>query len=95
MYSTKQHKDEMRIKGHVTNFLPRKGFGFVTGEDGVQVFIHFSDIRGKAFRTLVEGEEVEYSVTKGPKGLQAVDLVRLDPPDVVDVNPIIPDSKTW
>jgi CspA family cold shock protein len=95
MFRNNSVNDSPRFRGRVTNFLPRKGFGFVLGDDGVQVFIHYSDIRGKAFRTLTIGEEVEYSLVEGPKGLQAVDLVRLNPPLEEELPPLMPDNKTW
>lgn len=85
----------VRHRGIVINFLPRKGYGFIRGENDEKIFVHYSDIRGKEFRTLIAGEEVEYSINIGSKGPQAVDVVRLNPPPNDD--PIDPsaDGRTW
>jgi len=60
-----------RITGHVKWFDAKKGFGFITKEDGTDVFIHFSGIEGEGFRTLVDGQKVEFEEFKGRKGLEA------------------------
>ena len=52
-------------------FNEAKGFGFLSQEGGEDVFVHFSTIQGEGFKTLAEGEAVEFDVTRGPKGLQA------------------------
>ena len=57
--------------GTVKWFSPEKGFGFILQEGGPDVFVHFSAIQGEGFKTLAEGERVEFEVTRGPKGLQA------------------------
>jgi len=62
--------------GHVKWFNPEKGFGFIRQENGEDVFVHFSAIQGEGFKTLAEGERVEFDVTKGPKGLQAANVRR-------------------
>ena len=57
--------------GTVKWFNEAKGFGFISQEGGEDVFVHFSAIQGDGFKTLAEGERVEFEVTRGPKGLQA------------------------
>jgi cold shock protein len=61
-----------RIQGTVKWFNGEKGYGFISREGGDDVFVHFSAIQGDGFRNLSEGQRVEFSVEKGPKGLQAV-----------------------
>ncbi len=61
----------MRTSGNVKWFNDAKGFGFITSENGDDVFVHFSAIQANGFRSLPEGAAVEFDVTQGPKGLQA------------------------
>ena len=63
-------------KGTVKWFNYTKGYGFVTGEDGTDAFVHHSDIEGEGFKTLVEGEAVTFELTEGPKGPKAVNIRR-------------------
>ena len=58
-------------QGKVKWFNDSKGFGFLTRESGTDVFVHYSAIQGSGFRTLAEGDRVEFDVMQGPKGLQA------------------------
>ena len=62
--------------GTVKWFNEAKGFGFISQEGGEDVFVHFSTIQGDGFKTLAEGERVEFDVTRGPKGLQAANVRR-------------------
>ncbi len=64
------------MKGTVKWFDGSKGYGFITSEDGADVFVHFSAIDGEGFKTLNEGEEVSFDVTDGEKGLQAANVVK-------------------
>lgn len=59
------------MKGKVKWFNESKGFGFIEQDSGKDVFVHYSAIEGDGFRTLAEGEEVEFEVIEGPKGPQA------------------------
>jgi CspA family cold shock protein len=60
--------------GTVKWFNPDKGFGFITREDGDDVFVHFSAIQGEGFKNLDENQKVEFDVTQGPKGPQAANV---------------------
>ena len=57
--------------GTVKWFSPEKGFGFISQEDGPDVFVHFSAIAGEGYKNLEENQQVEFDVTQGPKGPQA------------------------
>ena len=70
----------MRSTGTVKWFNSEKGYGFITRDDGPDVFVHHSAIQGGGFRTLNEGERVEFDVVQGQKGPAAENLVRLDAP---------------
>jgi cold shock protein len=62
------------MKGTVKWFNAEKGFGFITTEEGNDVFAHFSQINKEGFKTLEEGQEVEFDVVEGAKGLQAENI---------------------
>lgn len=66
-----------RVTGTVKWFNNAKGFGFITRNEGDDVFVHFRSIRGDGYRTLDEGQSVEFSVIEGPKGLQAEDVMKV------------------
>jgi CspA family cold shock protein len=66
-----------RIVGTVKWFNGAKGYGFIAREGGEDVFVHFSAIQGDGYRNLEEGQKVEFSIQKGPKGLQAANVVKL------------------
>jgi cold shock CspA family protein len=70
-----------RASGTVKWFSQEKGFGFVTRDDGTDIFVHHSGISGRGFKTLEQGEPVEFEVIEEPKGLKAANLVRLNAPD--------------
>ena len=61
-------------QGTVKWFNDAKGYGFISQEDGEDVFVHFSAIQAQGFKSLAEGDKVEFEVTRGPKGLQAANV---------------------
>ncbi len=63
--------------GTVKWFNDSKGFGFLEQESGEDVFVHFSAINGNGFKSLAEGDTVQFEVVKGPKGLQAANVTRV------------------
>jgi cold shock CspA family protein len=73
-----------RASGTVKWFSQEKGFGFVTRDDGTDIFVHHSGISGRGFKTLEQGEAVEFEVIEEPKGLKAANLVRLNAPEGSD-----------
>ena len=64
-------------RGKVKWFNNAKGYGFIAREDGPDVFVHYSAIKGDGYRSLEEGEEVEFEITEGPKGPQAENVLRV------------------
>ena len=65
------------VTGTVKFFNESKGFGFITQENGPDVFVHFSAIQGSGFKTLSEGQKVEFTITQGQKGPQAANVIAL------------------
>ena len=68
----------MRITGKVKWFNNAKGYGFIERDGGSDVFVHFSAIQGGGFRTLNEGDRVEFEVVMGPRGRQAANVTRAE-----------------
>jgi CspA family cold shock protein len=66
-----------KIKGKVKFFNESKGYGFIEQENGPDVFVHFSAIQGDGFRTLTDGQAVEFTIGQGQKGPQAQDVTPL------------------
>ena len=64
-------------KGTVKWFDETKGYGFITGEDGNDIFVHYSSIQGGGFKSLAEGDAVSYEVEKGDKGPKAINVEKV------------------
>lgn len=64
-------------KGKVKWFSNQKGYGFITPEEGADVFVHYTAIQGDGYKTLDEGQEVDFEITSGPKGDQAQNVVKI------------------
>ena len=67
-----------RITGTVKWFNGNKGYGFISREDGPDVFVHYTAIEADGYRNLAEGQMVEFTVEDGPKGLQAANVVPIN-----------------
>lgn len=76
-FKTNKISEVYIMNGTVKWFNGEKGFGFITGDDGNDVFAHFSQIKGEGFKTLDEGQRVSYDVVQGPKGLQAENITKI------------------
>ena len=70
-----------RITGRVKWFNNTKGYGFISQDSGADVFVHYSAIQVKGYKTLREGEQVEFDVRMGPRGPQAENVTRLEGPE--------------
>ena len=67
---------QLRSKGKVKWFNDQRGFGFIEQSDVQDLFVHHSAIQGEGFKTLAEGQEVEFDIVEGTKGLQAVNVTK-------------------
>ncbi|MGQ9694798.1 MAG: cold shock domain-containing protein [Thermodesulfobacteriota bacterium] len=67
----------MRLIGRVKWFNDSKGYGFIEQEGGKDIFVHYTAIQGEGFKTLAEGQKVEFEITEGAKGPQATKVVKL------------------
>lgn len=76
IFSTEKEVKKV-AQGTVKWFNESKGFGFITAEDGTDVFVHHTSIQGSGFKTLAEGDKVSFDIEKGPKGPKAINVVKL------------------
>jgi CspA family cold shock protein len=76
-FKRKEGMEKVREQGIVKWFNASKGFGFIQRQSGEDVFVHYSAIQGDGYKSLNEGQAVEFEVTKGPKGLQASNVTSL------------------
>ncbi|MFA6143028.1 MAG: cold shock domain-containing protein [Candidatus Omnitrophota bacterium] len=65
------------VKGKVKWFSNQKGYGFITPENGKDVFVHHTAIQGEGYKSLEEGQEVEFEIKEGPKGEQAANVTKI------------------
>ncbi len=77
-----QSRTLSEVEGTVKWFDPRKGFGFIVGPEGQDIFVHFSRIEGEGFRVLRDGATVTYDAALGEKGWQATRVVRHEEPEI-------------
>ena len=75
--TTLKEEGALKVQGRVKWFNNTKGFGFIGREDGADVFVHYSAIVADGFRSLNEGDLVEFEITQGQKGPQAANVVKL------------------
>ena len=75
--SSNRKENAVKEQGTVKWFNASKGFGFIQRQSGEDVFVHFSSIQGDGYKSLNEGQAVEFEVTSGPKGLQASNVASL------------------
>ncbi len=73
----KEGEQHMRHTGTVKWFNDAKGFGFIERQDGDDVFVHYSSIQGDGFKSLTEGQTLEFDIVEGPKGKQAANVVKV------------------
>jgi cold shock protein len=76
-FEFREKEEQDMAEGTVKWFNDSKGFGFITGSDGDEAFVHHTSIQGNGFKSLAEGDKVSYDTEKGPKGPKAINVVKL------------------
>ncbi len=76
-HSTNREEVQHMAQGTVKWFNDSKGYGFITSDDGTDIFVHHTSIQGTGFKSLAEGQKVTFDVEQGPKGPKAVNVVKL------------------
>jgi CspA family cold shock protein len=74
---SEKRRDLMKLTGRVKWFNDSKGYGFIEQEGGRDIFVHYTAIQGDGFRSLAEGQKVEFEITEGAKGPQATKVVKM------------------
>jgi len=69
----------METQGKVKWFNDKKGYGFIAQEGGRDVFVHYSNVKGEGYKSLAEGQDVLFEIVDGPKGPQAINVVKASP----------------
>jgi len=69
----------MEKQGKVKWFNDKKGYGFIAQEGGRDVFVHYSNVKGEGYKSLAEGQEVSFEIVDGPKGPQAINVMKVSP----------------
>ncbi|MEK7477164.1 MAG: cold shock domain-containing protein [Candidatus Coatesbacteria bacterium] len=69
----------METQGKVKWFNDKKGYGFIAQEGGRDVFVHYSNVKGEGYKSLAEGQDVMFEIVDGPKGPQAINVVKASP----------------
>ena len=92
MSDSKVEAELHRVQGIVKWFDPRKGFGFIVGPEGQDVFVHYSQIEGDGFRVLKDGAAVEYDAEKTDRGWHATRVSRVEEPEV-EVRKVTPSTR--
>jgi CspA family cold shock protein len=76
LFETNDSKEASEVNGKVQWFNNSKGYGFIGLEDGPDIFVHYSAIAGEGYRTLEQGDSVQFEIVQGPKGPQAANVVK-------------------
>lgn len=76
-YVKKEEQGSMSVEGKVKWFNESKGYGFIQQDNGPDVFVHFSAVKGEGFKTLAEGQRVQFDIVEDEKGLKAANVIKI------------------